>query len=313
MTPVDYLPLERRKPDTQYREILWDIVSNGVTTSSAHDELSKTVLAPLPMKFDLRNGVPLIMERSFKGIWKSAVGELLAFVNGVHTLEGLREFGVSDRFWDRWVTAKKCAKRGLNPGDLGPGSYGPAFHDFPTPDGPFNQVQHVVEQIKEEPELRSHRIVNWIPQYQVRGKGKQQRVVVTPCHGDMYFRVIGDKLNLVMVQHKADVPVGVPSNMIQYAAFLIAMAHVTGYRAGTYTHMLVDAHIYFSNELENDDGTTVTQDEAVTQMLRREPLPYPRLDLVPDAPKDIFAFRTEHFVLSEYEPHPNIKGIQTAV
>ncbi len=312
MTPVDYWPKDRRIPDGQYRSILSEIKSDGEVTGSAHDEMSKAVFDKV-MRFDLRNGVPMITERDFTINARSAIGEILAFINGVHTLEGLRKFGVSDRLWDRWVTEKKCAKRGLVAGDLGPGSYGPSFHDFPTPDGPFNQIQHVVEQIKELPELRSHRVINWIPQYQGRGKDKQQKVVVTPCHGDMFWRVIGDRLDLHMVQHKADMIAGVPSNMIQYAALHLAMAHVTGKTAGNYSHILIDAHIYFHNKMEDDDGSVVTQEEAVDAMLHRNPKKFPIMHLAPDAPGNIFDFRTEHFIITEYEPHPSIKGITTAI
>jgi thymidylate synthase len=313
MKVVDYLPVERRLPDLQYRRILENILVCGVRSKSAHDEESLTILAPEAMHFDLSNGVPFVTERSFKGIWKSSVGELLAFINGARTLEGLREFGVSDRFWDRWVTPEKCAKRNLPAGDLGDGSYF-IFNQFPTPEGPFNQIKAVVQQIKEFPHLRSHRVSNWFLPYLIRTKNGVQRTVVTPCHGDMYFRVLGDKLHLVMVQHKADLVVGVPSNMIQYSALLISMAHVTGYKAGTYHHVLIDAHIYLEPETQTTYAPdVVTQEQAVKIMLDREPKPFPKLELVDNAPTNIFDIRTEHFVLSEYEPHPVIKNITTAI
>ena len=306
---ISYKAFNERTPDLQYRDLLKAILEQGVITGSAHEERSKTLLAPTPMHFDLSNGVPLITERSFTGVYKSAIGELLAFINGVHTLEGLREFGVNDRFWDRWVTEKKCAKRGLPAGDLGPGSYGPAFHDFPSPEGPFNQISAVINQMREHPNLRTHRVVNWIPFYMFRGTGIVQKVVVTPCHGDMFFRIIDGSIHLVMIQHKADMVVGVPSNMIQYAALLIAIAHVLGLQAGTYRHVLIDAHMYLT---EPDEGA-INQETAIRMMLEREPFPYPILTLTENAPNDIFAFRTEHFVLSEYAAHPAIKNIGTAI
>jgi thymidylate synthase len=129
VSAITYMPWDVRSEDYQYRTMLVQLLKDGIEIGSAHDEQSLTVLAPNPMHFNLSNGVPLLTERSLHGIYKSSIGELFAFVNGVHTLEGLRAFGVSDRFWDRWVTEKKCAKRGLPAGDLGPGSYGPAFHD----------------------------------------------------------------------------------------------------------------------------------------------------------------------------------------
>jgi len=312
--PFSYLDEADREPDTQYRDILELIMSHGRETGSAHDEKSSTILAPPHMRFDLRNGVPLITERDMGKIWPSAVGELLAFINGVRTLEGLRAFGVNDAFWAPWLTEAKCQKRGLETGDMGFG-YGAAFHDFETANGPFNQIKHVVEQIREFPELRSHRVVNWMPQYQGRGKDKLQRVVVTPCHGEMYFRVIEDELHLQMTQHKADMVLGVPNNMVQYAAFLLAMCHVLDLKPGEYVHTLVDAHVYYENDFVDDGGKKikVSQFDAVTEMLSREARTFPTLNLRPDAPKDIFLIRATDFTLADYRPHDSIRRIKSAI
>lgn len=314
MAVVDYLPLDKRVPDWQYRTILEQILVGSVKTKSAHEEESWTVMVPPPMHFELSNGVPLITERSLKATWQGAVAELLAFINGVRNLDGLKEFGVSPRFWDRWVTPEKCAKRGLPAGDLGDGSYGPVYNALYTPNGPFNQIAAVIQQIKDFPHLRSHRVSNWYLPYLIRTKGGMQKTVVTPCHGDMHFRILGDRMDYTNIQHKADVGVGLPHNMIQHAAFFLAMAHVTGYKAGTYHHILVDAHIYLENQNQSTYAPdVVTQEQAVWTMVCREPKPFPKLELTDDAPDDIFAFRPKHFVLSEYDPHPAIKNITTAI
>lgn len=312
-----------REPNTEYRDLLWFLLCHGTKSQSAHDEESWMYFSPPKMRFDIaRDGAPLITERSFKGIWKSSIGEILAFINGARTLEQLREFGVSDRFWGPWVTEEKCAKRGLAAGDLGDASYGAVFHDFPTPEGPFNQVAAVVQQIKERPFDRSHRISNWYLPYLTRLKGERQRTVVTPCHGDMYFRVFRlydefpYRLNLHMTQHKADVITGLPNNMIQYAAFLIAMAHVTGYEVGELVIDLVDAHFYIlpgSKDAQDFEQGNMSPEQAAYWMRTKEPRRFPTLQLVEDAPKDIFQIRTEHFILDEYDPHPAIKGIKTGI
>lgn len=306
---INYDP--NRKPNTAYRDLLRYIIDYGYPSSSAHDEDSFMYFSPPKMRFNIaKDGVPLITERSFAKIWQSSIGELLAFINGVRTLEGLREFGVSDRFWAPWVTEEKCAKRGLNAGDLGDGSYGAVFHDFPTPEGPFNQVAAIVQQIKERPNDRSHRISNWYLPYLIRIEGERQRTVVTPCHGDMYFRVFNNTLNLHMTQHKADVVTGVPNNMIQYAAFLIAMAHVTGYKVGELVIDLVDAHFY---QFDNPPEGKLAPRDGIYRMLNREARPLPAIQLSPDAPENIFLFRTHHFLLYDYQPHDAISNIITSI
>ncbi|HAO64788.1 TPA: thymidylate synthase [Candidatus Taylorbacteria bacterium] len=301
-------PYNERTVDTQYQNLLREIIEKGVRTPSQQGVDAITLIGPKNLHFKLDNGFPLINERNMAPkvsenlpvtIWQQAIGEILAFINGARTQKELEKFGC---FWWRWwVTKEKCEKRGLEEGDLGPGSYGAAFHDFPTADGEtYNQFKNIVEQIKEFPHLRTHFISPWIPQYTIRGKGKQQKVVVAPCHGWIHIRVIENKLTLHMIQRSCDVPVGLPQNLIQYAALALAIAKVTGTEAYEYVHSFSDAHIY------------VDQMPAVETMLAREPRALPTLKLVGDK-KDLFDFRYQDFELSDYNPHPGIKAIPVAI
>jgi thymidylate synthase len=293
---------------SQYQRLLKEIVEKGVRAPSQQGVDALTLIGPTPMRFKLADGFPLITERNLEPktsetlpvtVWRQAIGEICCFINGGHTLKELEEFGCY--WWRHWATAEKCAKRGLAPGDLGPGSYGAAFHNFPTATGnTFNQFQHLVEQIKEEPQLRTHFVSPWIPQYIGRGQGKHQKVVVAPCHGWVHVRVIDGKLTLHMFQRSADTPVGVPSNMVQYAALTMMLAQVTGLEPYEFVHSFSDAHIY------------VDQMPAVETMLAREPRPFPQIEL-DQSVTDLFAFRHEHFELKNYNPHPGIKAIPVAI
>ncbi|MFH1959530.1 MAG: thymidylate synthase [Patescibacteria group bacterium] len=295
-----------KKPDFQYQDTLKLILEQGTRVKSQTGTDTITYIAPPPMRFDLENGFPMITERNmapdFKKVptvWKQALGEIIGFINGARTQEELQSYGC--HWWRTWVTEKKCHKRGLEAGDLGPGSYGAAFYDFPTLEGSnYNQVQNIVEQIIELPHLKTHFISPWIPQYTIRGKGKKQNVVVCPCHGWMHILIQNDKLNLHMFQRSGDVPIGVPSNMVQYAALTMMLAQVTGYKPGTFIHTISDAHIY------------VDQIPAVKKIVKREPRPFPTMTLKTNN-KDIFKFRVDDFQLSDYYPHPGIKNIPVAI
>jgi thymidylate synthase len=74
---------------------------------------------------------------------------------------------------------------------------------------------------------------------------------------------------------------------------------LTGYEFVEYVHWIQYAHIY------------VNQLDAVDEMLAREPRRLPTLSLTEagKAITDIHDFRAEHFELTDYEPHPAIKGI----
>ena len=297
---------EERTPDTQYRDRLLLIRSKGELVGKTPQGVGAlTLFGELPpmvfdMSSDTGNGIPMITERDISGFWKQSIDEIFSFIRGVRTNKELKKNGC--HFWGPWVTKDKCAKRGLKEGDLGPGSYGAAFHDFPTAEGePFNQFAFILQQILERPELRTHFISPWIPQYAVRVTGRTQKVVVCTCHGWIHIRIMNGKAHLHMFQRSADMPIGVPSNMIQYAALLLALAHVTGYKVGKYCHSFSDAHIYKDQLV------------CVDEMLSREPRQLPTLSIAKDAPSDLFSFRSEHFVLSDYNPHPVIKDIPVGI
>ncbi len=297
-----------KSPDIQYRELLKKILEQGVKVPSQQGTDAITLMAPGSLHFKLAEGFPLITERNMAPkeseflpvtIWKQAIGEICAFLNGARTLEQLEKFGCY--WWKDWGTAEKCAKRGLTTGDLGPGSYGAAFHDFPTAEGEtYNQFKNIIEQIIEFPHLRTHFISPWIPQYIIRGRGKQQKVVVAPCHGWIHLRIIENKLTLHMFQRSGDVPVGVPANLVQYGALTMMIAQATGTTPHEYIHTISDAHIY------------VDQVPAVETMLSREPRSLPTMKLINQS-KNIFDFRHDDFELTDYNPHPGIKGIPVAI
>lgn len=295
-----YKPFEQRKPDRQYGDLLSNILKNGMWSETRQGPRARTLIGT-QMHFKFENGFPLITNRSIQTFWRKPIGELCAFINGARTTDELAKFGCT--WWDAWATEDKTKKRGLEVGDIGPGSYGAAFHDFPTSDGgSFDQFKHLVEQIIELPELRTHFVTPWIPQYIVRGKGKKQKVTIAPCHGWIHVRIIDNKLNLHMFQRSGDVPIGVPSNMVQYAALAIMLGHLTGYEPYQYVHTISDAHIY-------ED-----QIPYLEEMLKREPLRLPTVYLNDKGlrVKDIHDFRAEHFELEDYGPHPSIPKIPVA-
>lgn len=291
-----------------YRDVLNLVLENGVLTPTQQGTDAITYMAPPAMRYRLSEGFPVITERNMAPktserlpvtIWRQAIGEICAFINGARTLEQLESFGC--HWWAPWGTQEKCAKRGLAAGDLGPGSYGAAFHDFPTADGgSFNQFAELIEEIRANPHLRTHFISPWIPQYIGRRPGRQQKVVVAPCHGWVHVRIINERLTLHMTQRAGDLVIGVPSNMVQYAALTMMLAQVLNLEAYEYLHSISDAHVY-------KDHVT-----AANVMLWREPRPLPKMILDPTV-RDLFAFRHEHFTLENYDPHPGIANIPVAI
>lgn len=301
MTPMK--PVQDRTPDTQYRDLLTRIIEHGRDMMPIHGIGARSIVGH-QLRFDIRNGFPLITERDASKIFPGALGEHIGFLNGAHTLETLKDYGMPGVFWDKWVTAEKCADFGLPEGELGPGSYGAAWASFPTTNGtPFNQIKELVRQIKERPHLRTHFVSPWIPQYTLQHSGLRRQVVVAPCHGWIHVFAYPDSKEITIhhFQRSADVPIGLVANIVQYAAFGMMLAQVlgNGYQMTELVHTLSDAHIYHN------------QFDAVKELLAREPRVFPTVTIDPSV-TDIFEFRPNHFTLSDYDPHPKMI-IPTAV
>lgn len=296
-----YLPAAERRPSTQYQDMLRTIRETGVRVETKQG-VEALAVAGVQMRFPMAHGAAVITERSIGGFYDKAIGELCAFINGARTLDEFKAFGCD--WWGPWASESKCLSRGLAPGDLGPGSYGHAFHDFTTdfddPDAAgFDQLPALIQKLKDLPLDRTALLSPWIPQANHRTATIKSRNTIAPCHGWIHAMVLGDKLHIIHNQRSGDTPVGVPSNMVQYTALGLMLEHLIGYEFVEYVHWIQYAHIY-ANQLD-----------AVDEMLGREPRALPTLELTEAGKRvtDIHDFRAEHFTLSDYDPHPGIRDI----
>jgi len=297
-----FLPQGQRTVDTQYRDMLTTILEKGNSVKTALDWPAKGdqparqahawKILGHTLRYDLRNGIPMITERNLDGdLMGQGIGEILAFLNGASTQEEFAEFGCF--WWRKWLTPAKCEKRGLAPGESGPGSYGPAWTAFPHPGHePFNQIKALIGQVKDRPELRTHLVTPYIPPYLTRAPGYQQKVVVVPCHGFFFIDMYQDDdgvwvMSMHHIQRSADAPVGLEYNLVQYPILLLLLAKECDCRVGEYVHTVNDVHIY--------DG----QRDKVEELLSRPAHPFPILEIVNDKPS-IFDYRKEDFVFHEY-------------
>jgi len=243
------------------------------------------------MRFDLREGFPLVTTK--KVHLKSIIHELLWFVQGETHVEPLQAVGVS--IWDEWATADQCARFGRGPGDLGP-VYGHQWRNFGATslaDGSYakdgvDQLRHVVDQIRTNPNSRRLIVSGWNPR-------EAEQVALPPCHTLFQFYVQDGELSCQLYQRSADVFLGVPFNIASYALLTMMIAQVTGLRPGDFVHSFGDVHLYTNHV------------EQARLQLTREPRTLPTMWIDPSV-KELFDFRFEHFRLEGYDPHPAIKA-----
>jgi len=291
---INYLPVEKRIPNTQYLSLLEKILKKGRKVNPIHGEFA-LMLVGEQLRFPMEHGFPLLTERDLSKTFPGAIGELVGFLNGAQTIDELQKYGCPRIFWDRWVTKEKCAFWGLEEGDLGSASYGAIWTRCPTRDGKtFNQIENVIRQIREMPQLRTHTINTFYPPEVIGPKGTR-KVVVAPCHGDVHILVFPETKELILhhKQRSGDMPTGIPLDIIEYAALGMMLAQVLGYTFTELVYSISDAHIY------------ECQIPKVKELLTREPRSFPTVTLDSDI-KNIFDFRREHFHLDDYNPNPKI-------
>ncbi len=304
---MKYKAFDERTPDTQYKELLRRILREGKKVETQLDEDAYMVLGH-QMRFDMSNGFPAVTERDIinplekkNTIFYQSIGECCGFLNGVRKNEELKSFGC--KWWGPWVTKGKCEKRGLEEGDIGDGSYGAAWHDFPTSEGrPFNQIDFLIRQIKEKPHLRTHLVTSWIPQYVYRVKGWQQKVTVAPCHGIFHIMINknSNEISMHHFQRSADTPVGLPADMCMYGALLMMIGQATGYDPKELVYTISDAHIYTRQ---------IADVEEIVAMSNGK---FPTVNLDTDN-TDIFKFRADDFSVKDYHPASGRRKIDTPV
>ena len=101
----------------------------------------------------------------------------------------------------------------------------------------FKRPQYVLKQLKENPNDRRMNIILWQDEYIKTG-------VLPPCVWGTEWKVSNGKLHLYVHQRSADVPLGLPFNVSQYAILLKMFAKASNLEAGSLNYSIMDAHIY---------------------------------------------------------------------
>ena len=259
----------------QYLDLLDRILKEGVRKEDRTGTGTISVFGH-QMRFNMEEGFPLLTTKKLH--LKSIIHELLWFLNGDTNVKYLQDNGV--RIWNEWADEN---------GDLGH-IYGYQWRSWPDYEGGhIDQISEVVNTLQTNPDSRRIIVNAW-------NVGDIKNMNLPPCHAFFQFYVADGKLSLQLYQRSADTFLGVPFNIASYALLLKMMAQVCGLKEGDFVHTLGDAHIY------------VNHLEQVREQLSREPRHLPTMKINPDV-KSIFDFKYEDFELSDYDPHPHIKGV----
>lgn len=284
------------KEEEQYLNILRDVFENGNDMGDRTGVGCRSQFVK-QMKFDLRdNTIPLLTTKRvfFRGI----VEETLFFLSGSTNVGKLQEKGV--HYWDANTSKEFLEKRGLpyEENDMG-STYSFLYRHFGadyqgmdkdyTGKG-FDQVQYVIDEIKNNPTSRRILINVWDP-------NSLDKATLPPCQMLYNFYVDTNKneISVNTIIRSSDIFLGLPFNLINASVILRLICHVTGYKPGDLYVTTNNTHIYHNHF------------EAVEEQLKRNPnKTFPKMLI--HGTKNIFEITYENFELLHYNPNSGIKA-----
>jgi thymidylate synthase len=276
----------------QYHDLLKSILTHG---KEHQDRTGVGTISHFgyQTRFDLREGFPIVTTKKIPFRWVAE--ELFWFLSGDTNEANLRTKGVD--IWAEWADEQHTRRFGREAGDLGP-VYGYLWRSFgghyPKGDG-VDQIARLISEIEGNPNSRRLIITGWDPRY-------ADKVDLPPCHTLFQFRVEnGSILHCQLYQRSADAFLGVPFNISSYALLMHMIAHVCELRVGDFVYTLGDYHVY-RNHLEQ-----------VKELLSREPLQLPELEIVDESRcfrglAGLLKIRYENLNLVGYQSHGKIAG-----
>ncbi len=242
----------------QYHDLLREILAHG---RKHNDRTGVGTISRFghQMRFNLREGFPIVTTKRVPFRWVAE--ELFWFLSGDTHEANLRAKGVD--IWAEWADEEHARRFDRAAGDLGP-VYGYLWRSFggnyPQTNG-VDQIARLLSEIETNPNSRRLIVTGWDPRV-------SDEVDLPPCHTLFQFKVEDERLHCQLYQRSADAFLGVPFNISSYALLTHLIAHVTGLQVGDFIHTFGDCHIY------------QTHLEQVEELLAREPLPLPALEIV---------------------------------
>lgn len=302
--------METKHPEYQYLDLLQEILDKGYRKVDRGTGDASFSVFGRQIRFDLSKGFPLLTTK--KVFWKGVVEELYWFMSGSSNVADLANRGV--HIWDdypykiymkknqgstlkkeEFVEKLKDPEFAKQHGVL-PKIYGELWRHWPTRTGrTIDQLQWLVAEIKDDPNAHNLIVNSWNPEYLYTMATYEDASRFPICHNMYQVNIIDGKLSLQLYQRSADMFLGVPFNIASYALLTIILAQVTGYKPGEFVHTFGDVHIYEKHF------------DAVKEQLKREPKPFPTVELEPSV-KSIDDFKPELIKLVGYEAHPALKA-----
>jgi thymidylate synthase len=252
--------------EQDYEQLVSKIMNTGDFKLGRNGETVSTFGETLTI--DLKYGFPILSGR--KLFYKGVLGELAAMLKGPKTIRDFEKYGCN--YWKLWAKEN---------GDINI-DYGNKWLDFHG----ANQLQNVIDTIKTDPNNRRMIVTGWDP-------SNLDNLDLPCCHYAYQWHVGTDgSLNMMWHQRSVDTMIGLPSDVIFAAAWLIIMANEVKLKPGKIVMTLGDTHIYMEHAIQ-----------AEQYLARTKTYKLPSWTLLSYEGDEHVDFMPEMLVINDYDPN----------
>lgn len=270
------------KFDDQYIDLCRRILAHGekITNYAKSDHRRSSVASAIPdhkaqgssaartirlphqvLQFDLEEEFPILASK--KVGFKTATLEMMwIYQVASNDVRWLQERGI--KIWDEWEIDDDGNYQGRNINEIFAARHPnePAVnfaHTIGTAYGwivnRYHLIDNLIETLKDAPGNRRMVLSLWQNEW-------LETAALPSCVWNSQWNLIDGRLNVLVTSRSSDVPLGLPFNVVQYAALCYMVAQCVGARPGQLTFITNDAHIY-ENQVEGIREQISRYDEAV--------------------------------------------------
>lgn len=207
--------------DDLLRLVFVEIIENGETILTSRKR-SREVYG---VALELENPRARLSVTESRGKVFSSLGELLWYLSGSASLDFIKYY------------IKEYVKESED-GATVYGAYGPRLFDARG----VNQIQNVVDQLREKPRTRRAVIQIFDAADLSRPHGKNRKEI--PCTSTLQFLMPHDKLTLVVNMRSNDALFGLPHDVFAFTMLQELIARTLGVEVGKYVHFVGSLHLY---------------------------------------------------------------------
>jgi thymidylate synthase len=225
--------------ENTYQSLVQTVITHGERRESRAGP-TRALFGCTLTTFALHDGkFPILTARQM--FYKPVLGELAAFLRGATDLKTFKKYGCN--YWDANAEAWPPNK-GRTPEEMQVGRiYGAQWRRWMSINGTVDQLGRLVYGLKNDPFSRRHLLTTFNP-------GELESGCLTPCHILAQFNVTNDKhLDCAVYMRSVDLCLGLPSDIILYAALMLLVGSEANLKPGILHFSLGDTHIY-ENHIE---------------------------------------------------------------